>query len=264
MAVMIGSARIDERGDISGGSAGDQTGKEVCAENWYLHPKGWVVLRAKDPAVAEKIAQDMQWACDNQNIGYDQDQRDTLYSAAKKVGFNCSKVTTKCETDCSALVRVCVNYAGITVGDFYTGNEVAVLMKTGQFEELTAKKYTESSSYLQRGDILVTKSTYHTAVVLSNGSKVPVEPEQPVEPEKPAQKVAYAESKDPAIAGSYRIITDLYLRTAPVDGEIILVMKKDKTCRNYGYYTEVKGVKWFLVSYSNKSGFCSSKYLKKV
>ena len=78
MAVIVGSARIDENGNISGGKAGDQTGKEVCTENWYLHSQGWRVFRAKDPAKAEMIAQDMQWACDNPKIGYDQDQNLTL------------------------------------------------------------------------------------------------------------------------------------------------------------------------------------------
>ena len=40
MAVKIGSARIDERGKISGGAAGNQTGKELSTQNWYLHSKG--------------------------------------------------------------------------------------------------------------------------------------------------------------------------------------------------------------------------------
>ena len=44
MAVKIGSARIDERGKISGGKAGDQTGSEVGTQNWYKHSKGWRVL----------------------------------------------------------------------------------------------------------------------------------------------------------------------------------------------------------------------------
>ena len=55
MAVKIGSARIDENGKAHGGQAGDQTGKEVSTQNWYLHSKGWRVFRAKNPSVAEKI-----------------------------------------------------------------------------------------------------------------------------------------------------------------------------------------------------------------
>ena len=181
MAVKIGSARIDERGYASGGQAGDQTGREVCTENWYLSNQGWYVIRAKSDTAREKIAQDMEYACANNNIGYDQSQNQTLWNVASKVGYNCSKVTTKCETDCARLVRVCVWYAGIHAGDFYTGNEVSVLKSTGAFDILTDSKYCSSSAYLKRGDILVTRTKGHTVVVLSNGSKIasPVKPSTP-------------------------------------------------------------------------------------
>ena len=84
-----------------------------------------------------------------------------------------SKVTTACETDCSALVRVCCAYAGITglPEGFRTGNMPGNLNKTGAFTELTGSKYQSQSTYLGRGDILVTKTNGHTVVVLSNGSK---------------------------------------------------------------------------------------------
>ena len=72
MAVKIGSARIDENGKAHGGKAGDQTGREVSTQNWYLNSKGWRVFRAKNPSVAEKIAQCMERACKNSRIGYDQ------------------------------------------------------------------------------------------------------------------------------------------------------------------------------------------------
>ncbi len=52
MSVMLGSARIDENGKASGGQAGDQTGKEVSTQKWYLHTKGWRVLRATNPEAA--------------------------------------------------------------------------------------------------------------------------------------------------------------------------------------------------------------------
>lgn len=171
MAVRVGSARHDEHGHITGGKAGDQTGEEVSKQNWYLHKKGWVVIRPKDAKVREMVAQDMEYACENPNIGYDQSQNHTLYNEAKKYGFNCSMVKTPCETDCSRTVRVCLAYAGIHVPAFYTGNEVETLKATGKFEILTSAKYTESSDYLLRGDILVTKTTGHTVVVLTNGAK---------------------------------------------------------------------------------------------
>lgn len=171
MAVKIGSARIDENGHAKGGRAGDQIGKEVSTQSWYKHSKGWRVFRAKNPGVAEKIAQDMQWACNNKNIGYDQNQRGTLYSVSKPLGFNCSMVTTPCETDCSALVRVCCAYAGVDMPNFRTTDEASVLQKSGAFVEMKGAKYQESDKYLRRGDILVTKTQGHTVVVLTNGSK---------------------------------------------------------------------------------------------
>ncbi len=169
MAVIIGSARHDENGKYSGGKAGDQTGEEVSKQEWYLHSKGWVCIRAKDAAVREKIAQNMEYACANNHIGYDQGQNYTLFDVAGTVGWDCSKVTKDCETDCARLVRVCVWYAGIHCGDFYTGDEVDTLKATGKFEILKDIKYTTTSNNLLRGDILVTKTKGHTVVVLSDG-----------------------------------------------------------------------------------------------
>ena len=179
MAVIIGSARIDENGKAHGGQAGDQTGKEVSTQNWYKHSKGWVVLRAKDPSVAQKIAIAMQHACDNPNIGYDQYQNQTLWNEVKDKGYDPAKAGKPCETDCARLVRVCVAYAGIIAKDFYTATEVDKLMETGAFVKLTSSKYTGQSSYLGAGDILVTKTKGHTAVVLTNGSKYDGNVEEP-------------------------------------------------------------------------------------
>lgn len=171
MAVKIGSARIDENGKTHGGKAGDQSGREICTQAWYKHKKGWRVLRCTNVDKAEKIARAMQAACDNANIGYDQHQRLSLYNFAKRVDFDPSKIKTPCETDCSALVRVCLAYAGIPTEDFRTSNEASVLLRTGEFVERKEGRYTDQSTYLRRGDILVTRTQGHTVVVLSNGTK---------------------------------------------------------------------------------------------
>jgi len=178
MSVIIGSARGDEHGRASGGKAGDQKQSktpdysgEVSKQEWYQHSKGWVLIRFKDEKVREKIAQDMGYACDNPYVGYNQGKNKTLYEVSRPYRFDCSKVKTPCETDCAKLVRVCVLYAGVECDDFYTANEVEVLKKTGQCTVSRAKKYTESSDYLLRGDILVTPVKGHTVVVLSTGKK---------------------------------------------------------------------------------------------
>lgn len=167
MAVKIGSAR-SSYGDTS---PGDQNkGLEVSTQDWYKHSKGWVVLRAKDADAREKIATAMQRACDNNDIGYSQPTRLTLYNNVKDKGFDPALTTKKVNTDCSALVRVCCAYAGIMVSDFITSNEASTLMASGKFEKLTDDKYTTKSDYLKRGDILVTKTKGHTVVVLTDGA----------------------------------------------------------------------------------------------
>lgn len=172
MSVTIGSARIDERGKITGGQAGDQNGgKEVSTQSWYKHSKGWRVFRCIDAAKAILIALCMKNACANNHIGYDQAQRNTLYNAIKAIGFDVTKLTKDVETDCSALVRVCLAFAGITVADFNTSSEATRLLSSGQFIELTESKYRNGSEFLRAGDILVTSVKGHTAIVLTNGSK---------------------------------------------------------------------------------------------
>ena len=171
MAVKIGHARYDENGKAYGGQAGDQTGREVCISDWYKNAKGWVLLRAVPTGAGDLIAYAMERACANDRIGYDQYQRLTLYNAAKPLGFDPGKVTVACETDCSALVRVCMAHAGIHVPNFRTIDQAKILLASGHFDKLTYKTYTERDEYLRRGDILVTQTSGHTVVVLGDGGK---------------------------------------------------------------------------------------------
>lgn len=163
MAIIIGSARHDEHGNCySGGKAGDQTGQEVSTQKFYNHSKVWYVLRAKDDRVAEKLAEAMQIACSNSNIGYDQSER---YGVVKH-GID-TKVKTEC--DCSSLVRACIIYAsGKDVGDFNTSNERPVILKSGLFEDVGSYKQGDT---LYNGDILVTRTKGHTVIVVSGAKK---------------------------------------------------------------------------------------------
>lgn len=164
--VILGHAYCDENGGAKGGNAGNQSGKELRFQEWYNRTKGWThVFRAKDPEVARKLAKSMFDAVNNHKIGYDQSQRTTLFDEAEKKGFDLVKVKKACETDCSALVSVCVNAAGIPVSkDMYTGNELSVLKKTKAFDIFTGKEYTTSPDKLEAGDILLGEG--HTAIVV--------------------------------------------------------------------------------------------------
>lgn len=164
MGIVFGSARIDENGNIAGGAAGDQSGNEVSAQAYYMHSKGWYGLRPKSAEVAEKIATAMQQACDNPNIGYDQNQRNTVMTQLKNYG-SLAAIKTKCESDCSSLVRACIYQAtGKDVGDIYTGNLASALESSGLFE---GRFSVSSESQLYNGDVLVTKSKGHTVIVVS-------------------------------------------------------------------------------------------------
>lgn len=163
MSVMIGSARISENGSVNG-IAGDQkqtssndTTGEVSQQKFYVHSKGWNLLRAKDKNIAQRLSLSMRTACNNPNIGYSQGDR---YGVVK----HGTSAQIPCNADCSSLVRRCVLEAsGTDPGDFNTGNEVSILMKTGLFDKLTYVKGMD----LHEGDILVTQSKGHTAIVTS-------------------------------------------------------------------------------------------------
>ncbi len=170
MTVIIGSARIDERGKLSGGTAGDQKQKsstndtvgEVSMQNFYIHTKGWYILRPKDSNIANKIATNMRIACNNSNIGYDQGNRLGIVTYSIN-----TKVKTEC--DCSSLVRECIREAsGRDPGNFTTANEASVLEASGLFKK--RKIYTPGTA-LYTGDVLVTKTKGHTVIVVSGASR---------------------------------------------------------------------------------------------
>lgn len=184
MTVKIGHASGGETG-ARGGVAGDQTGREVKVSNWYS--SSWdFVARAKDPEIAGRIAEAAIAGAMNENIGYDQGERNTLLAEAKKVGFDLAKIAHPCETDCSAFASVCVLAAGVDLkfGSNLptTSNLRSKLQATGAFDILTDRKYLTGSDYLKAGDVLCNEGV-HAVVVIDDGAKAgivtaPAEPEQ--------------------------------------------------------------------------------------
>lgn len=176
MSVLIGQASIDERGKITGGSAGNQSGWELNVRNWYAN--GWsLVLRPIRRSVAKKMATACRAGVGNRHIGYDQWQRNTLRYCAKLAHWDLAAVTDDCETDCSAFMAVCAEAAGVNMEPAYTaGNAPATFQmrdmwgRTGEFEMLTDRKYLDCPDYLLEGDVIVNESR-HTAMVLSDGKK---------------------------------------------------------------------------------------------
>ena len=246
MSIIIGSARIDEKGNARGGSAGDQKQKnapdysgEVSLQSFYVASKGWYILRPKKAAHAAKIAERMLTACNNINIGYDQGNRLGVINN----GIN---ATAKTEADCSSLVRACIKEAtGKDPGNFTTANEVTMLEATGLFE--THKKYTAGTN-LMTGDVLVTCTQGHTVIVVDGNDR------PDTSHTGGSVKIAAAKSKSASYNGT-------------ADTVILVAMPSGASFRCYGYYTKVNGTAWLYGIYTDKNGkqytgFASSKYLK--
>lgn len=269
MSVIVGSARLNENGKTTGGCPGDQTGREVGIQEWYMHTKGWIVLRAKTPAVREAIAYAMAAACNNNHIGYCQSHRTGATLAAQQHGYDPAKITTDVETDCSELVRLCCLYAGIKVPSFNTGSEKNVLLNTGMFTAHEDGAHCNSSDRLLRGDILVTRTKGHTVVVLSDGSAAAQEKGSPTTKEpKKVTKPEAARAFGKSMAGTYKTISALHLRAGAGKNKASLaVLPKGTIVHCYGYYTVTDGTRWLYVQASvheaNKTGFCSGNYLEK-
>lgn len=271
MAVRIGHAAGDENSKVTGGQAGDQTKKEVSIRNYYINSKGWVVLRCKSAAKRERIAKAMEAACKNNNIGYDQSQRNTLFEEVKTKGFDPAKVTKKVEVDCSALVRVCIAYAygaDKTSSALRTVNLPDTLVNTGLFTKYTTAKYCKSSDYLKRGDILCTPVSGHTVVVLDDGPKANIKSEK-IAKEKPQKNKT-------SVAGTYKTTAKLNIRNGAgtiknkygSNKTVLVNVPKGTKVECAGDYTTVGETRWLLVKFIYKNvlytGFASSKYLKKI
>lgn len=259
MAIKVGSARIDENGKLAGGKAGDQTGKEVSTQPYYVHSKGWYLIRPKSVEDANKLASSMLAACENDNIGYDQNERLGIITQIKKYG-SMAKIAVKTEADCGTLVRGCCIEAGFDPGNFNTANEAACLEKTGKFEKKVA---VTTSTIIYNGDVLVTKTKGHT-VIVTEGNPRKLSSSRA---NASITKLQPAKSKDNNLAGTYKTTKNLNLRYGPDKDKYdsIIVMPVGTQCKCYGYYTEVSNTKWLYVvatvNGKNYTGYANSEYL---
>lgn len=180
--IRIGHASQPEGGGVNG-SAGDSTKKEVViVENYDVTVKGYhVLLRPKRTDLAVRSAKACEEGCRNDNIGYSQFgsvDRNSLYKEAVKVGFDLTKVSNKCNTDCSAFMTVCAIAGGANLTYGSNGCTTTTLRtrfkSSGDYLVYTKEarpEFFNSADYLKRGDILV-KEGSHTIMVLGYGSMI--------------------------------------------------------------------------------------------
>lgn len=186
MAKYIAHASLDERGKIKGGAAGDQ-GKEVCVRTWYNKP--WnCVLRINNEKVRKQFANNMIDLANASYAGYDQNQRNTLLTQAKKVDFDFTKIKTKCECDCSSAITICLLGAIYKVlgKEAYEkaykvlvvdGNCATTSTLRGRLNKLdmitvyTSSTYIAGTSKAVYGDIYL-KEGSHVVCYIDDGNKV--------------------------------------------------------------------------------------------
>ena len=176
MAVLVSNCGGDENGNLWGGTAGDQTGREYKVAEW----SNWgqvAVYRHPNPKVRALIAKKARATAENNLIGYDQGQRMTFFNRLKAAGWDPAKIRTACEADCSSSTGAIIHAVGEELGDaklkaydyeLSTHSMNAALIAAG-FTKLTANKYLSGSSYLLAGDIQL-QPAYHVNIVITSGS----------------------------------------------------------------------------------------------
>lgn len=176
MALLIGQACSNERGEITGGTKGDQTTREVRINTFYDGQVWQVIYRCKDKNKAKLIGKYMLEACKNDNIGYDTGKtRYTCWDLAMAIK-SVKDINVPCNTDCSQLMCICVNLAGIPLTKYlWTAIEDELLMSTGMFDRITDQSMLRGNG-LAVGDILWRSG--HTAVVVEADEAPSGEPDK--------------------------------------------------------------------------------------
>jgi len=170
MSVLCGWASASEKGTVNG-VKGDQTGREVKTGNYYNFGQNQVI-RFKDSNMAQKASKAMSDICANNNIGYGQGDRTTIYLEARRLGWDINRIgeIKLCNTDCSETCAVAINFAygkELISSSVYTGNIAQACKNTGLFDIITS--FNETT--LQVGDMPV-KAGHHIIMALQNGSAV--------------------------------------------------------------------------------------------
>lgn len=185
----IAHASIGENGKVTGGSAGDQTGKEVCIREWYNKPWNYL-LHIKNDKIRKQFGNNMIDIANNNNVGYNQSSRNTLLTQAIKVNFVFTKITTKCNTDCSAMVTAALLGAIYTILGkeeyqkaykvLYSGSNCRTtstlrsgLNTLGLITVYNSREYIGGTSKAVYGDIYI-KEGSHVVCYVDTGKKVTV------------------------------------------------------------------------------------------
>ena len=112
MVNLFAWASIGENGKATGGKKGDQTKKEVKVAPYYNFGQTWVI-RFRNTRRGKLAGKAAKLLAKNDNIGYNQNDRVSLYNECIRIGWDISKISKirKCNCDCSELAVCAANFA---------------------------------------------------------------------------------------------------------------------------------------------------------
>lgn len=239
----------DENNKYKGGKAGDQTGKECYLRSWYNRP--WTcVLHYPDPEVRMLIARMAIAAALNDNVGYDQSQRTTFWTALKEANYNPVMIHTPCEADCtSSTTAICkgagylTDVAGLkNLSLSITSRNMRAQFQKAGFGVRTLSKYLTSPDYLDPGDILLYEN-HHAAINVTVG------------------KYGYAAEGQTNV-----VITgnSVWLRTHPAANTPTIAVLHKGEVYPYDNETVDNGSGWFRIKFGNTTGYVSRRYSRLI
>ena len=172
-----------------------------------LQPHAWTaVLRAKDPAVREKIAQYGEEAA-RYNVPYSQNKRNTGWRNYKSTGkFNGGYF------DCSSLASAAAQRAGVDLGldsgrnAPTTRTMVKEFGSTGKFDVLTS--IVGNTANWMRGDIPVAAGD-HTVIILEDGANIRPEPAKYIVGVVYELRANIRVRKSPELGGNQKLYAEL-------------------------------------------------------
>lgn len=136
----------------------------------------------------------------------------------------------------------------------------------GNYSDTVKYRYIKVNGKYIRGFIAPKYSENETKVE-DQVKQIKQEKEEKVK--KHNMKIDSADFYNKSIAGTYKTISNLNLRTGVgKEKQIVAVIPKGHCVSCYGYYSKSSGKKWLLVAYKTEdstfTGFCSNAYLKKM
>lgn len=159
-------ARLNEKGTTTGGKVGDQNGREIMvSENTRTD---WnVVLVPPNPRVADQMVDLAIQIANNNNYGYSQSDRLSMYRAVSSQGV----ASGSGDCDCSSFISGVALLCGASVRHDATTRNMRTEFKQAGWTVSTDTLLLQDATYARKGMIYLAEGK-HTAMAIENGGNV--------------------------------------------------------------------------------------------